>query len=262
MRALRTDRDSATPVASQSTRGRPQNHILRSLPDRDYRALRPEIEGVTIVGGQIIYEPGHTISHAYFPEDSVISHVCCHPIDGGLEVAMVGREGIAGHAPLLGVPTTVTRVLVQIPGRACRVNVNTLRHLVAESEPFRIAVTRFSQVLFDQVALCAACNIGHTTLERCARWMLMIHDRVEGRDFSVTQEFLAYMLGTSRQTVSVVARQLQAKRLIEYSRGRVAVVDRRGLERFACACYRTIADRLASVLTHPASRRLPLDNRE
>jgi CRP-like cAMP-binding protein len=175
---------------------------------------------------------------------------------------MVGREGIAGLAPLLGVPTTVTRVLVQIPGRACRVSVPALRHLVAESEPFRVAVTRFSQALFDQVALCAACNIGHTPLERCARWMLMIHNRVEGRHFAVTQEFLAYMLGTSRQTVSVVARQLQSKGLIEYSRGRVTVVDRRGLERVACSCYRAISERLTLVLPRPAGRSFSLDNRE
>jgi CRP-like cAMP-binding protein len=241
----------ATRVNSRPTTRRPQNWILGTLSDRQYRAIATDVEQIALVGGQIIYEPGHAVSHAYFPEDSVISHVCCPTIDSALEVAMVGREGIAGLAPLLGVPTTVTRVLVQIPGRACRVSVIVLRHLVAESEPFRLAVTRFSQALFDQVTLCAACNIGHTPLERCARWMLMIHDRVEGRDFSVTQEFLAYMLGTSRQTVSFVARQLQAKRLIEYSRGRVAVVDRRGLERLACPCYHAIADRLALVLSKP-----------
>ena len=241
----------ATRVNSQPTTRRPRNWVLGALSDRQYRALATDVEQISLVAGQIIYEPGHAVSHAYFPEDSVISHVCCPTVDSALEVAMVGREGIAGLAPLLGVPTTVTRVLVQIPGRACRVNVTVLRHLVAESEPFRLAVTRFSQALFDQVTLCAACNIGHTPLERCARWMLMIHDRVEGRDFSVTQEFLAYMLGTSRQTVSVVARQLQAKQLIEYSRGRVAVVDRRGLERLACPCYRAISDRLAFVLSKP-----------
>ena len=252
----------ATRVISRPATRRPRNWILRALSDRRYRAIATDVEHISLVAGQIIYEPGHSISHAYFPEDSVISHVCCPTIGSALEVAMVGREGIAGLAPLLGVPTTVTRVLVQIPGRACRVRVSVLRHLVAESEPFRLAVTRFSQALFDQVTLCAACNIGHTPLERCARWMLMIHDRVEGHDFSVTQEFLAYMLGTSRQTVSIVARQLLAKRLIAYSRGRVAVVDRRGLERLACPCYHAISNRLALVLSNPTPRKLTLDNRE
>ena len=252
----------ATRVISRPTARRSRNWILRALSGRRYRALAADVERISLVAGQIIYEPGHAVSHAYFPEDSVISHVCCPTMDSALEVAMVGREGIAGHAPLLGVPTTVTRVLVQIPGRACRVRVSVLRHLVAESEPFRLAVTRFSQALFDQVTLCAACNIGHTPLERCARWMLMIHDRVEGQHFSVTQEFLAYMLGTSRQTVSIVARQLLAKRLIAYSRGRVTVVDRRGLERLACPCYRTISDRLRLVLSNPAPRKLTLDDRE
>ena len=179
--------------------------------------------------------------------------MCCPTVDRALEVAMVGREGIAGHAPLLGVPTTITRVIVQIPGRALRVRIEVLRELVAQSEPFRLAVGRVSQALFDQVTLCAACNVGHTPLERCARWMLMIHDRVERRDFPVTQEFLAYMLGTSRQTVSAVARSLQAKRLIEYTRGRVALVNRRGLERIACPCYQAIARRLALVLPKPGT---------
>jgi CRP-like cAMP-binding protein len=244
----------ATRVVSRPTDRRSRNWILGTLTSRQYRALAAQVEQISLLAGQIIYEPGHSVSHVYFPEDSVISHVCCPTVDSALEVAMVGREGIAGHAPLLGVPTTVTRVLVQIPGRACRVPVSVLRHLVAESEPFRLAVTRFSQALFDQVTFCAACNIGHTPLERCARWMLMIHDRVEGQRFSVTQEFLAYMLGTSRQTVSVVARRLLTSRLIEYSRGRVAIVDRRGLERLACPCYRAIAARLTFVLGNPAAR--------
>jgi CRP-like cAMP-binding protein len=244
----------ATRAISRPTTRRHQNRIVRALSERHYRTIAPHLEEIALVAGQAIYEPGHTISHAYFPEDGVISHVCCPTVDSALEVAMVGREGIAGLAPLLGVQTTVTRVLVQIPGRASRAPVDALRHLVAESEPFRLAVTRFAQALFDQAALCAACNNGHTPLQRCARWLLMIHDRVEGRDFPVTQEFLAFMLGTSRQTVSVVARQLQAKRLIEYTRGRVALVDRRGLERLACPCYRVIADRLALVLDAPATR--------
>jgi len=244
----------ATRAITRPTARRQRNWILRSLPERHYRTLAARLEEITLVAGQVLYEPGHTISHAYFPEDGVISHVCCPTGDSALEVAMVGSEGIAGLAPLLGVPTTVTRVLVQIPGRASRVSVATLRDLVAQSEPFRLAAIRFSQALFDQVALCAACNMGHTPLQRCARWMLMIHDRVEGRDFPVTQEFLAYMLGTSRQTVSTVARRLQARRFIEYTRARVAVVDRRGLERLACPCYRVIADRLARVLPGPPTR--------
>ena len=246
-------RTMSTRARSRPTDLRRRNWIIRALPERRYRALAPELETVTLITGQVIYEPGHAISHAYFPEDSVISHVCCPTVDSALEVAMVGREGIAGLAPLLGVPTTITRVVVQIPGRAARVRIDPLRELVAESEPFRLAVTRFSQALFDQVTLCAACNLGHTPLQRCARWLLMIHDRVEGRGFPVTQEFLAYMLGTSRQTVSAVARSLQAKGLIQYTRGRVAVVNRRGLERLACPCYASIARRLALVLARPAS---------
>jgi CRP-like cAMP-binding protein len=252
----------ATRVISRPTARQSRNWILRVLSHRQYRALAGDVEQISLLAGQVIYEPGHAISHAYFPEDSVISHVCRPTTDSALEVAMVGREGIAGLAPLLGVPTTITRIVVQAPGRASRVSIGVLRDLVAESEPFRLAVTRFSQALFDQVTLCAACNVGHTPLERCARWMLMIHDRVEGREFSVTQEFLAYMLGTSRQTVSLVARQLQTRRVIAYSRGRVSVIDRRRLERLACPCYRAIADRLALVLVHPGARKPSAAKRE
>jgi CRP-like cAMP-binding protein len=238
----------ATRTRPRSTNQLQRNWIIRSLPARSRRALAPELEALTLVTGQVIYEPGHTISHAYFPDDSVISHVCSPTVASALEVALVGREGIAGHAPLIGVPTTVTRLVVQIAGRASRVRIDVLRELVAESEPFRLAVTRFSQALFDQVTLCGSCNMGHTPLERCARWMLMIRDRVDGHDFPVTQEFLAYMLGTSRQTVSAVARAA-VEGLIGYTRGRVAVVNRRGLERLACPCYAAIARRLAVVLS-------------
>jgi CRP-like cAMP-binding protein len=246
----------AARVISRPAARRPENWILRALSERHYRTIAPRVEQISLVAGQIIYEPGHTISHAYFPDDGVISHVCCPTANTALEVAMVGREGIAGHAPLMGVPTTVTRVLVQIPGRSSRVPIDTLRQLVAESEPFRLAVSRFAQALFDQVALSAACNLGHSPLQRCARWLLMIHDRVAARDFPVTQEFLAYMLGTSRQTVSAVARKLQAKRLIQYGRGSVALVDRHGLERLACPCYGAIAARLAAVLPGSLTRRV------
>jgi len=223
-----------------------RNRILRSLPPRHFRLLATQLETLSLVSGQTLYEPGHVISHAYFPEDGVISHVCCPSVSSALEVAMIGYEGIVGHAPLFGVPTTVTRVVVQIPGRATRVGIDALNRLLTESASFRLSITRFVQSLFEQVTLCAACNLAHASAQRCARWMLMIHDRVNGAAFPVTQEFLAYMLGTSRQTVSAVARELQAKRLITYSRGRVTLVNRRGLEQVACPCYGTIANRLVA----------------
>ena len=199
-------RDVTTRPTSRRSDPRPRNWILRALADHHRRGLAAHLEELSLVAGQIIYEPGHIISHAYFPEDAVISHVCCQSVDSALEVAMVGREGIAGHAPLLGIPTTVTRVVVQIPGRANRVAVAVLERLMAGSESFRLAVTRHAQALFDQVALCAACNNGHTPIERCARWMLMIHDRVDGPNFPVTQQFLAFMLGTSPPTLGRPAR--------------------------------------------------------
>ena len=225
-----------------------RNCLLRALPRRAWRRFTAELEHVRLVAGQVLYEPGHAISHVYFPEDAVVSVISVPDAGLAIEVAMVGREGFVGLPILREVPTTAVRYVVQVGGHARRLRADALRDAMRAQPGLRPLITRFGQALFDQVALCAGCNVGHAPRQRCARWMLMLHDRVDGDEIPVTQEFLGYMLGMSRQTVSAVARTLQRDRLIEYTRGKVRIVRRAALEKLACGCYHTVSDRLGSLL--------------
>lgn len=218
------------------------------MPRRELRRLLPELEAVTLTAGQVLYEPGHALSHVYFPEEAIVSVVCCPSVDRALEVAVIAHEGFVGSPLLLDPPRAISQFVVHRQGSAKRVPREPVQELLESSPETRQLAARFSQALFDQVMLCAACNVGHSPGERCARWLLMMHDRVPGDDFIVTQEVLGYMLGVSRQTVSGIARALQDQGSIDYSRGRVRIADREKLEQLACPCYGAIRDRLKLLL--------------
>ena len=237
--------------ARRADRRRPppeRNRLLGALSGAEYGRVLDESEDVGLIAGQVLYEPGHAVSHVYFPQDCVVSLVCCPSSDTAVAVAMTGREGVVGLPLLRGVRSTILRSIVQVPGHARRVRADALRDLTTPHDRLRGVIARFAQALFDQIAFCAACNVGHSPRERFARWLLMLHDRVEGEELPVTQEFLAHMLGMSRQTVSGVARALQDDGLVDYARGRMRVAKRAALERVACPCYRCISDRLEELL--------------
>jgi CRP-like cAMP-binding protein len=225
-----------------------RNCLLRAMPVPHYRRLAASLEEMPLVPGQVLYQPGHTISHVYFPQTAVVSVICVPDPRAAIEVAMVGREGFIGLPIVRDVPTTAVRYVVQVGGAARRLRAEALEDAIQAHDGLRPVITRFGQALFDQVALCAGCNVGHPPRQRCARWMLMLHDRVDGDEIPVTQEFLGYMLGMSRQTVSAVARTLQRDRLIEYTRGKVRIVRRAALEKLACGCYRPVANRLRQLV--------------
>jgi CRP-like cAMP-binding protein len=242
------NRDAAAsdgPLAQAELR----NRILRSMPAREFARIESALEAVPLVADQILFDPrlassraavprdSLSHSHFYFPEESVLSLVCCPVNDAVIELGVIGPEGFVTAPPVLGLGPGVTRYIVQGPGRAIRVQADVLVEAMARDGRLRSAIDRFVQSLVDQIAIAAACNVGHSPQHRCARWMLMIHDRVDGDEFGVTQEFLAYMLGMSRQTVSGVARELQRAGLIDYTRGRVRITNRAGLETAACHCY-------------------------
>jgi CRP-like cAMP-binding protein len=224
------------------------NWFLARLPRREYHRFGARLETLAVKAGERLYEPGHTMSHVYFPEGAIISIVCCPSVDRALEVAVVAHEGFIGQPLLRAAPTTISRLVVQHDGEVKRVGRDAMRRLLERSPAARELAARSRQALLDQVMLCAACNVGHSPRERCARWFLMIHDRVRGDEFLVTQEFLGYMLGMTRQTVSGVASQLQERGSIEYRRGRVHITDREQLERLACPCYGAIRTRLTELL--------------
>jgi CRP-like cAMP-binding protein len=189
-----------------------------------------------------IYEPGETVEHVYFPVDAVISVVTVMRDGGQIEVLTVGREGMVGARALLDATAVSQSTFCQVGGEAYRMPFERFARLCAGSIPLRNLVQRYLSAQIDVMAQSIACNRLHYVNERCARWILMTHDRVGRNEFQLTHESLAAMLGVRRAGVSVAAAKLQQVGAIRYSRGRFTVVDRTALERESCECYSAIND--------------------
>jgi CRP-like cAMP-binding protein len=214
-----------------------ENHLIELLPRKDRVSLLAVCEPVQLVLSEVLCQPGTRTRHVYFPTDGFISLVA--RLDGHrqLEVGMVGREGMVGAQLALGVMTAPLQALVQGPGAAWRIEVRAFRHQLASSAALRGRLDRYVYLLLTQLAVSATCLRFHLIGPRLARWLLMSQDRAHADDFRVTQQFLAYMLGVRRVGVTTAAVALQRKGLIDYHRGELTVLDRRGLEAVACSCY-------------------------
>ncbi len=213
------------------------NDLLASLPQEDYRRLLARLEPVTLTFGDVLYEPGDAIRHVFFPGISLVSLLTLVDDHLALEVGLVGSEGMVGLPLALGIGVSSVRALVQGSGQAMRMqSVHFVKEL-SRSRALQLALYRYTHVLMGQVAQTAACNRFHVVEERLARWLLMTRDRVRSAHFRLTQEFLADMLGVRRVGVTKAAGHLQQRKLIEYSRGNISIIDERGLESAACSCY-------------------------
>ena len=216
---------------------RDRNHILASLPPGDYRRIASKLESVAFRKGLAIHEADGPISHVYFPRSGVASIVTRMSEGGTIEVATIGNEGVVGLSAYLGNGRSSMEVFVQIPGEAARMSNDAFLQEIRAGTALRGILLRYTQALMTQMGQSAACNRVHAVAERCARWLLMSHDRVQGDEFSLTQEFLAEMLGVRRASVTQVAGTLKRRGLIDYRRGVIRVVSRKGLEKAACECY-------------------------
>lgn len=228
-----------------------RNWLLRSAPFEETAQLLPHLEPVVLEPMQVISEIGEPMRHVYFPETSIIS-LLSRLDDGTLvENGTVGFEGFAGLPLVLGVDWSSSLVAGQVPGLARRMDASRFTAMLPELPEFTRLAQRYVLYFLAQVAQSLACNSVHNIEQRCARWLLMTHDRMPGDDFVLTHEILAQMLAVRRAGVSVAASAMQDAKLIRYSRGKVAVIDRPGLERAACECYRIVRghrDRLLGVL--------------
>jgi CRP-like cAMP-binding protein len=219
---------------------RDPNHILAALPAGDYRRIASKIEPFSFRRGQLLYEPDRPISHVYFPRTGVASIVTRLAEGGTIEIATVGNEGMVGLPAYLGNGSSAMEVMVQISGDAARMSTRTFRQEIRAIASLRDVIRRYTQARMTQLGQSAACNRVHSIVERCSRWLLASHDRVPGDRFHLTQEFLAEMLGVRRATVTQVAGALKRRGLIDYRRGMIRILDRKGLEKTACECYRLI----------------------
>ena len=224
-----------------------RNRLLAALSPEELEPLLPILESVPLTTGMPIYEPNEIISHVYFPISGIVSMVS-EMQEGIVEVGTVGLEGMTGLPLLLGARTMPTRAFVQVPGHAYRIRDEDLERAMRESPRFQRLLYRYVLALYDQTAQHAACNRLHSLEARCARWLLMTHDRIDGDVLPLKQQVLAEMLGVHRPAVTLAAGALQKAGVIRYTRGKVTVLDRPALERASCACYGIITRRAEELL--------------
>jgi len=217
------------------------NLLLAALSPDDLALISAQLEPVILSLRDVLYEPGAEITHVYFPTTGCVSMIQ-GTTDGSVEVGTIGLEGMVGIPILLRASSEPTRALVQVEGAAYRIEAVAFMAVVAESEHLERIFLRYTLALFNQVAQSVACNRLHSLEERCARWLLITHDRVDGDMFKLTQEFLSYMLGVHRPAVTLAAGLLQTAGFIKYSRGTITVTDRVGLEGASCSCYQATQD--------------------
>jgi CRP-like cAMP-binding protein len=222
-----------------STAARPKNRLLAALPADAFARLQPHLKTIALRTKQVLQKQGEPLRHVYFPNGGVISITTVLPDGTAVEAATVGDEGMLGiEAFLRNDAIAAGETLMQVPDtNAEKLSVEAFRHEVAQHGALHDLIGRYTQVVIAQMMQTSACNALHGVEQRCARWLLMTHDRTHEQDFTLSHEFLAVMLGVKRQTVSIVAGARQESGLIRYVHGRVSVRNRLGLEAAACDCY-------------------------
>lgn len=226
-----------------------RNRMIHGLPSAEHARLLAHMDLVSLPRGERIFEQGESIRRIYFPVNAVLSLVTTLNDGTTIEISTIGNEGTTGAPFFLGNDSIANAsCLCQIGGEALGIDAQPFREVLDASEQLRAVMGRYIGALLVQVGQAVACNGLHPTLERAARWLLTSHDRVGKDEFTLTQEFLSYMLGARRASVNVAARTLQSAGLIRYNRGRLTILDRAGLEEVACECYFVMRSALEAAL--------------
>ena len=221
-----------------------ENHILQTLPKKEYETLLPELELVTLALNQVLYSAHGEIEYGYFLNTGLVSCLTVMKSGASVEVGLVGYEGFVGLPILLNIDQSSVFVKVQIEAQALRIKAETLHKLLPRLAMLERLLFRFAYLQTLQSQQVAACNRLHEVEKRLARWLVMSQDRVRLNNFPLTQKQLAAMLGTRRASVSESARHLQRAGMIEYGRGRLRILNRSKLENAACECYGVVRTQL------------------
>jgi CRP-like cAMP-binding protein len=221
-----------------------ENRLLAALPQEEYQRLLPHLELVRLTQGRILYAPGDTIRYAYFLRGGMVSLLSITQDGRTLEVGIIGNEGLVGIPVILKVSRAPYQVLVQLTANAMRVRGELLKVEFNRGGQLQTLMLRYLHTLLTQLVQSAACNRFHTSEERLCRWLLICHDRVQTNTLHLTQEFLSYMLGVPRTSVTMIASTLQKNSLISYKRGKITILDRQGLERYSCECYKLFQEEI------------------
>ncbi len=217
-----------------------QNHLLAALPTAEFEALAAHLELVAMPLGEMLYEPGRQLQHAYFPTTAIVSLHYVMESGASAETAGVGNEGVVGVSLFMGGNTTPSSAVVQTAGHAYRLGRSVLKREFDRAGLMQGLLLRYTQALLTQVCQTAACNRHHTVEQQLSRWLLLTLDRVPSHELVVTQELVAISLGVRRESIALAAGKLQQAGFIRYRRGHISVLDRRGLEARACECYAVV----------------------
>ncbi len=217
-----------------------QNVILAALPAAEWQRWHAHLEPVDLYLGQVVYEPGDTMAHVYFPTTAIVSLLYVLDDGASAEIAVVGNEGVVGISLFMGGESTPSRAVVQSAGHGYRLNSELLKTEFNRAGAATRLLLRYTQALITQMAQTAVCNRHHTLDQQLCRWMLLSLDRLRGSELVMTQQLIANMLGVRREGVTESALKLQKAGLIRYSRGHITVLDRAGLERSTCECYAVV----------------------
>jgi CRP-like cAMP-binding protein len=216
------------------------NRLLAALPDTEWQRWLPHLEAISLPLGQVLYEPGATLSHVYFPTNSIVSLLYVMENGASAEIAVVGNEGIVGISLFMGGESTPSRAVVQSGGDGFRLRAQMMKDEFNRAGPVLHLLLRYTQALITQMAQTAVCNRHHTLDQQLCRWLLLSLDRLETNELVMTQELIANMLGVRREGVTEGALKLQEEGLIRYARGHITVLDRAGLEQRTCECYAVV----------------------
>ncbi|MBI3186306.1 MAG: Crp/Fnr family transcriptional regulator [Gammaproteobacteria bacterium] len=217
------------------------NHLLAVLPQNILNRLLPDLKLIDMPLGKVIYEPGVQLQHIYFPVTGcIVSMLYVMQNGSAAEIAVVGNEGMVGIALFMGGDTTPSRALVQSAGQAYQLSGTALIREFENHTELQHLLLRFTQALITQMSQTAVCNRHHTVEQQLCRWLLLSLDRLADNRLTMTQELIANMLGVRREGVTEAAGRLQARGLIQYSRGRITILDRAGLEAQVCECYAVV----------------------
>ena len=217
-----------------------KNHLLGSLGPEEWKRWQPLLEPVAMNLGNVLYESGTALTHVYFPTTSIVSILYVLENGSSAEIAVVGREGLVGVSLFMGGGTTPSRAVVQSAGYGFRLKAKDMKLEFDKGGPVLHLLLRYTQALITQMSQTAVCNRHHSLDQQLCRWLLLSLDRLEGSELVMTQELIANMLGVRREGVTEGASKLQHAGLISYSRGRITVLDRPGLEKRTCECYEMV----------------------
>ena len=229
-------------TANADTHAPTKNRLLAMLPREEYERILPHLGQVSFSLGEVLYESGAQMDHIYFPTTAIVSLLYTMENGSTAEMGMAGNEGLVGVALFMGGDTMPNRAVVQSAGCAVRMRAKVLQGEFATGGTFQRLLLRYTQALLTQMSQTAVCNRLHEIEQQLCRWLLLSRDRLDSDELVMTQELIANMLGVRREGVTVAAGRLQEQGLISYVRGRIQILDRRGLEAAVCECYKVVKD--------------------